>query len=89
MDNLAALIKWEDRDSEDVKALKTYARLVINTNDTEVLERAVPSFEFGSWYNAGDSLFSIFMAVRERFLATDTSFRVKETVAKQLAYFKD
>lgn len=88
-DNVEALTKWEDNDGENVKALKTYARLVLNTNDTEALERAVPSFEFRPWYRAGDSLFPILMAVRERFLATDTSFRVKETVHRQTVYFKD
>ncbi|KZT41534.1 hypothetical protein SISSUDRAFT_1059267 [Sistotremastrum suecicum HHB10207 ss-3] len=89
VEDMEALIRWDDNDSKDTKALKTYARLVLNTNDPEVLERAVPSFEFGKWYTAGTPMFSVFLAVRERFLATDTSFRVKETVLKQLLRFKD
>ncbi|KZT41682.1 hypothetical protein SISSUDRAFT_233291 [Sistotremastrum suecicum HHB10207 ss-3] len=86
--DLASVIQWQKDDRPDVVALKTYAKLVLNTNDVEILERAVPSFEFGQWYDAGDRLLPVFHAVRERFLATDTSFRVKETVHKQLAYLK-
>ncbi|KZS92061.1 hypothetical protein SISNIDRAFT_486993 [Sistotremastrum niveocremeum HHB9708] len=81
------MMKESEDDRENVQALKAYARLIINTNDAEVLERAVPSFEIGEWYNARDTLWEVFLAVRERFLATDTSFRVKETVNKQLVYF--
>ncbi|KZT31197.1 hypothetical protein SISSUDRAFT_1067979 [Sistotremastrum suecicum HHB10207 ss-3] len=83
------LIRTDEKDTDNVKALKTYARLVLNTTDAEVLERTVPSFEIGEWYNAGVELWDVFLAVRERFLATDTSFRVKETVKKQLVYFRE
>ncbi|KZS92085.1 hypothetical protein SISNIDRAFT_467308 [Sistotremastrum niveocremeum HHB9708] len=83
------LVRAEEEDTDTVKALKTYARLVLNTTDAEVLERTVPSFEIGEWYTAGDKLWDVFLAVRERFLATDTSFRVKETVNKQLVYFSE
>ncbi|KZS88893.1 hypothetical protein SISNIDRAFT_528660 [Sistotremastrum niveocremeum HHB9708] len=88
-EDVAALIKWQTDDAPNILALKTYARLVLNTNDAEVLERTVPSFEFGEWYAATDSLLPVFHAIRDRFLATDTSFRVKETVDKQLVYLKD
>ncbi|KZS92057.1 hypothetical protein SISNIDRAFT_467286 [Sistotremastrum niveocremeum HHB9708] len=80
------LVKARDDENENVEALKTYARLVLNTNDAEVLERAVPSFEIGEWCKSGGELLPVFLAVRDRFLATDTSFRVKETVKKQLVY---
>ncbi|KZT31278.1 hypothetical protein SISSUDRAFT_1067898 [Sistotremastrum suecicum HHB10207 ss-3] len=83
------LTRVREGDTDSVRALKTYARLVINTNDTEVLERAVPSFEIGEWCKSGGKLLSVFLAVRERFLATDTSFRVKETVTKQLVYCRE
>ncbi|KZT32270.1 hypothetical protein SISSUDRAFT_1133257 [Sistotremastrum suecicum HHB10207 ss-3] len=83
------LIRTEETDSDSVKALKTYARLVLNTTDAEVLERTVPSFEIVEWYSAGDTLWDVFSAVRERFLATDTSFRVKETVHKQVVYCRE
>ncbi|KZS92081.1 hypothetical protein SISNIDRAFT_132480 [Sistotremastrum niveocremeum HHB9708] len=76
-------------DNENVQALKAYARLVINTKNAEILESAVPSFEISEWYKNGDQLLEVFLAVRERFLATDTSFRVKETAQQQLAYFAD
>ncbi|KZT35139.1 hypothetical protein SISSUDRAFT_199648 [Sistotremastrum suecicum HHB10207 ss-3] len=89
VEDVEALVRWQKSDPEDVQALKAYARLVINATDMEVLERAVPSFEFGEWHKAGMSLSPIFMAVRDRFLATDTSFRLKETVNQQLVYFKD
>lgn len=78
------LMTEEEGDNETVQALKAFARLVINTNDAEVLERAVPSFVIGEWCISGGDLLPVFLAVRERFLATDTSFRVKETVKKQL-----
>ncbi|KZT32019.1 hypothetical protein SISSUDRAFT_625860 [Sistotremastrum suecicum HHB10207 ss-3] len=84
---IEALTKENEEDDATVQALKAYARLVLNTNDAEVLERAVPSFEIGQWYSAGVELWDLFLAVRERFLATDTSFRVKETVTQQLVYF--
>ncbi|KZS90441.1 hypothetical protein SISNIDRAFT_179696 [Sistotremastrum niveocremeum HHB9708] len=89
VEDVEALVRWQKSDPEGVQALKAYARLVINATDMEVLERAVPSFEFGEWHKAGMSLSPIFMAVRDRFLATDTSFRLKETVNQQLVYFKD
>ncbi|KZT41795.1 hypothetical protein SISSUDRAFT_203573 [Sistotremastrum suecicum HHB10207 ss-3] len=82
--DVMSVIQWRDGDSTEVQALKAYARLVIDTNDTEVLERAAPSFDFGRWYTAGDSLFAAFIAVRDRFLASDTLFRLKETVHKQV-----
>ncbi|KZT33160.1 hypothetical protein SISSUDRAFT_1066350 [Sistotremastrum suecicum HHB10207 ss-3] len=88
-EDMGALVKWKKGDAPNISALKTYAKLVLHTNDVEVLERAVPSFEFGEWYTASDSLFPVFHAVRDRFLATDTSFRVKETVHKQLVCLKD
>ncbi|KZT31688.1 hypothetical protein SISSUDRAFT_675775 [Sistotremastrum suecicum HHB10207 ss-3] len=86
---IEVLLKENEDDNETVQALKAYARLVVNTNDAEVLERAVPSFELGEWCRSGGDLLPVFLAVRERFLATDTSFRVKETVTKQLVYCRE
>lgn len=87
--DVEGLLRWDDNDNKETLTLKTYARLVLHTNDTEVLERAVPSFEFRKWKKAGDKLFPVFRAVWDRFLATDTSFRVKETASSQLVHFKD
>ncbi|KZT34808.1 hypothetical protein SISSUDRAFT_242511 [Sistotremastrum suecicum HHB10207 ss-3] len=84
IEDVTALIKWNDSDSTDEKALKTYARLVIDTSDTEVLERAVPSFDLEAWHDHASALTPVFHAVRRRFLSTDTSFRVKETIYHQL-----
>ncbi|KZS86786.1 hypothetical protein SISNIDRAFT_461492 [Sistotremastrum niveocremeum HHB9708] len=83
------LLIENQNDTENVQALKAYARLVLSANNAEVLERAVPSFAIAEWYQAGTELWNVFLAVRERFLATDTSFQVKQTVDKQLAYFVD
>ncbi|KZT32326.1 hypothetical protein SISSUDRAFT_1055684 [Sistotremastrum suecicum HHB10207 ss-3] len=83
------LIQWKKDDATNILALKTYAKLVLNTNDAEVLDCAASSFEYQQWHDARDSLLPVFHALRERFLATDTSFRVKETVHKQLVYLKD
>ncbi|KZT34991.1 hypothetical protein SISSUDRAFT_1064843 [Sistotremastrum suecicum HHB10207 ss-3] len=88
-EDLEDLIRWRKDDATNILALKTYAKLILNTNDAEVLDRAVPSFEYRQWHDARDSLLPVFYAVRERFLASDTSFRVKETVHKQLVYLKD
>lgn len=89
IDDVAALVKWNGSDAEEEEVLKTYARLVIETSDAEVLERAVPSFDFEAWYSHIYSLAPAFHAVRRRFLSTDTSFRVKETVYKQLVPSKN
>ncbi|KZS88905.1 hypothetical protein SISNIDRAFT_469798 [Sistotremastrum niveocremeum HHB9708] len=88
-EDVTTLIQWKKDDRADIIALKTYAKLVLNTHELEVLERAVPSFEYAQWYLAGDSLLPVFHAVRERFLATDASFRVKETVHSQLLYLTE
>ncbi|KZS92286.1 hypothetical protein SISNIDRAFT_550672 [Sistotremastrum niveocremeum HHB9708] len=82
-------VRLKEDDDDSVRTLKIYARLIINTNDPEILERVVPSFEFREWYRAGEQLWPVFLAVHERFMATDTSFRVKETLHKQLVYFAD
>ncbi|KZS91596.1 hypothetical protein SISNIDRAFT_161511 [Sistotremastrum niveocremeum HHB9708] len=89
VESVGFLIKWDDNDDETLKALKTYARLVIDTSDAELLQQVAPSFNFRSWYLAGDALFPVFLAVRERFLATDTSSSVKETILEQLRSFAD
>ncbi|KZT38519.1 hypothetical protein SISSUDRAFT_735690 [Sistotremastrum suecicum HHB10207 ss-3] len=88
-DRLEALIKWNDKDSEVERELKTYARLAINTGDAELLDRISPSFNFAKWSQTGESLSPIFKAIHARFLATDTSFRVKETTQMQLIYFRN
>lgn len=87
-ESVESLIRWDDSDSKDVQALKSYARLVLSTNDLEILERAVLSFEFGKWHLGGDALFPVFKAVWDRFMGTDTSYRVKETTQRQLVNFK-
>ncbi|KZS88906.1 hypothetical protein SISNIDRAFT_489752 [Sistotremastrum niveocremeum HHB9708] len=87
-ESIEDLIRWEDHDSKDLQIRKAYARLVLNTTDTDILERAVPSFKFSRWYNASEPPSAIFLAVYDRFLATDTSIRAKETVYKQLVYFQ-
>ncbi|KZT36118.1 hypothetical protein SISSUDRAFT_1063911 [Sistotremastrum suecicum HHB10207 ss-3] len=63
--------------------LKVYASVVINSPEAEVLDKVVPSFRFGPWAQAGDHFFSLFDAVYERFMATDTSIRVRETIDEE------
>ncbi|KZS87158.1 hypothetical protein SISNIDRAFT_471178 [Sistotremastrum niveocremeum HHB9708] len=62
------------------ETLKLYAAMVMNTTETDVLEKAVPSFRFTPWLEVPDGLFRLFEGVFQRFMATDTSIRVKETV---------
>ncbi|KZT34200.1 hypothetical protein SISSUDRAFT_1053165 [Sistotremastrum suecicum HHB10207 ss-3] len=71
----------------DKEILKTFAGVVMNTAETEVLEKAVPSFRFHPWFRSGDSEYPLFEAVYTRFIATDTSIRVKETLAQQIISF--
>lgn len=84
---------WYDNDGEarsiTTETLKVYARLVKNATETEVLDRAVPSFSFIPWYSADNTLSPIFEATYSRFSATDTSFRVKETLVQHLVAFGD
>ncbi|KZT33162.1 hypothetical protein SISSUDRAFT_1066352 [Sistotremastrum suecicum HHB10207 ss-3] len=87
--DLVRLLQCKDSDGTDVRALKTYAQLVLSTSDMAVLEQLVPSFEFGEWYLAGDSLFPIFKAVYQRFVAPDTTVRVKETIVQHFQAFGD
>lgn len=79
--------KGEQRIS--LETLKVYARLVKNATETEVLDRAVPSFSFIPWYSADDNLFPIFETIYARFTETDTTFRVKETLVQQFVAFRD
>lgn len=65
------------------ETLKVYASVVINSPEAEVLDKVVPSFRFAAWIKAGGHLFPLFHAVYERFMATDTSIRVKETIDEE------
>ncbi|KZS89479.1 hypothetical protein SISNIDRAFT_225864 [Sistotremastrum niveocremeum HHB9708] len=67
-----------------VETLKVFASVVINAPEAEVLEKVVPSFRFGPWIETGDHLFPLFKAVFDRFMATDTSIRVRETLGNEL-----
>ncbi|KZT33071.1 hypothetical protein SISSUDRAFT_444759 [Sistotremastrum suecicum HHB10207 ss-3] len=69
------------------ETLKVYASVVINSPEAEVLDKVVPSFRFGPWAQAGDHLFPLFEAVYERFMATDTSIRVRETIDEEFRSF--
>ncbi|KZT32757.1 hypothetical protein SISSUDRAFT_488668 [Sistotremastrum suecicum HHB10207 ss-3] len=87
--SIEELMDNSDDDSETLRSLKIYARLVVNTNDPDVLERVAPSFEFSEWYQVRDGMWPVFEAVWDRFMSTDTSTRAKETVRKQLVIFRD
>ncbi|KZS92023.1 hypothetical protein SISNIDRAFT_467260 [Sistotremastrum niveocremeum HHB9708] len=87
--SIEELMDNSDDDSETVRSLKIYARLVFNTNDPDVLERVAPSFEFCEWYQVRDRMWPVFEAVWDRFMGTDASTRAKETVRKQLVIFRD
>ncbi|KZT39585.1 hypothetical protein SISSUDRAFT_1061062 [Sistotremastrum suecicum HHB10207 ss-3] len=69
------------------ETLKLYSSTVMNTTETDVLEKAVPSFRFIAWFEAPDALFPLFESVYQRFMATDTSIRVKETVDQHFLSF--
>ncbi|KZT39331.1 hypothetical protein SISSUDRAFT_1045801 [Sistotremastrum suecicum HHB10207 ss-3] len=74
-------------DEVTMEMLKVYARLVTNASETELLDKVVPSFSFDPWYQAGDDVFPIFEAIYTRFSETDTSLRVKATLAAHVEPF--
>ncbi|KZT43202.1 hypothetical protein SISSUDRAFT_1040655 [Sistotremastrum suecicum HHB10207 ss-3] len=69
------------------ETLKVFASVAINSPEVEVLDKVAPSFRFGPWFEAGNNFFSLFEAAYDRFMATDTSIRVKETISEEFMSF--
>ncbi|KZS91292.1 hypothetical protein SISNIDRAFT_551102 [Sistotremastrum niveocremeum HHB9708] len=61
-----------------------FIRLIADAQDPTVLDRAVPSFSFETWFRYGDESFDVLKGAYDRLMATDTSLRVRETVKARL-----
>ncbi|KZS89490.1 hypothetical protein SISNIDRAFT_226475 [Sistotremastrum niveocremeum HHB9708] len=87
--DMAQFVELKSDESSYMETLRIYAGVVLKTSDTEVLEKAVPSFEYLEWRSPDDAdgILSAFKAIHARFMASDTSLRVKETVFQQLVAF--
>ncbi|KZS89468.1 hypothetical protein SISNIDRAFT_469241 [Sistotremastrum niveocremeum HHB9708] len=69
------------------ETLKVFASVVINSPEAEALDTVVPSFRIGPWVAARPDLFPLFRAAYDRFMATDTSTRVRETLEEEFISF--
>ncbi|KZT39558.1 hypothetical protein SISSUDRAFT_629050 [Sistotremastrum suecicum HHB10207 ss-3] len=87
-EDVGDLLEVKKDDDEDVETLKVYAGVVLNATEPETLEYAVPSYRWNDWLLFKDDLLPLFEAVYERFMASDTSIRVKETVIQHLIEFR-
>ncbi|KZT33395.1 hypothetical protein SISSUDRAFT_418129 [Sistotremastrum suecicum HHB10207 ss-3] len=77
--------EWEETRAAREEAVSTYARLISETNDPNLLDRAAPSLVFKECMSSA-SLPHLIAATR-RLLSTDTSIRVKATVRTQYDAF--
>ncbi|KZT32000.1 hypothetical protein SISSUDRAFT_1067276 [Sistotremastrum suecicum HHB10207 ss-3] len=72
--------------SED-ELMNAYFELLTDTSDPILLERAVASFRYRDWVQYGDGSMDQLRKVLSRLMATDVSFRVRETVSAQISRF--
>lgn len=75
-----------NRDSRD-ELMNAYLELIADASDPILLERAAASFCYGAWVQYGEGSMDQLEKVYSRLTATDTSFRVRETVNAQIARF--
>ncbi|KZS88231.1 hypothetical protein SISNIDRAFT_532527 [Sistotremastrum niveocremeum HHB9708] len=74
------------RDSLD-ELMNAYLEMITDASDPILLERAAASFCYRGWVQHGDGSISQLGKVYSRLTATDTSFRVRETVNAQISRF--
>ncbi|KZS88849.1 hypothetical protein SISNIDRAFT_459272 [Sistotremastrum niveocremeum HHB9708] len=70
------------------KWMKTYLELMADASEPGLLERAAASFSFSHWVQHGGGTVNDLWTVRTRLNATDTSFRVRETINAQIPRFR-
>ncbi|KZT36929.1 hypothetical protein SISSUDRAFT_912380 [Sistotremastrum suecicum HHB10207 ss-3] len=70
------------------KWMKTYLELLADASEPALLERAAASFSFSHWVQHGGGTVDDLWTVRTRLSATDTSFRVRETINAQIPRFR-
>ncbi|KZS87023.1 hypothetical protein SISNIDRAFT_491424 [Sistotremastrum niveocremeum HHB9708] len=76
-----------DRDSRD-ELINAYLELIADASDPILLKRAAASFCYREWVQHGDRSINQLSKVLSRLTATDTSFRVRETVNMQISRFR-
>ncbi|KZS87008.1 hypothetical protein SISNIDRAFT_538360 [Sistotremastrum niveocremeum HHB9708] len=69
------------------KLLATYLDQIAEASDPTLLDRAVASLTYGDWVQYGGGSVDQLQKVYTRLMATDTSFRVKETINAQVSLF--
>ncbi|KZT33840.1 hypothetical protein SISSUDRAFT_377976 [Sistotremastrum suecicum HHB10207 ss-3] len=75
-----------NRNSKD-ELMNAYLDLIADASDPILLERAAASFSYRDWVQYGDGSVDQLRKVYSRVMATDTSFRVRETVNAQISRF--
>ncbi|KZS86547.1 hypothetical protein SISNIDRAFT_491857 [Sistotremastrum niveocremeum HHB9708] len=75
-----------NRHSED-ELMNAYYELLADTSDPILLERAAASFCYRDWVLYGEGSIDQLKKALDRLMATDTSFRVRETVNAQFSRF--
>ncbi|KZT33844.1 hypothetical protein SISSUDRAFT_1065816 [Sistotremastrum suecicum HHB10207 ss-3] len=75
-----------NRNSKD-ELMNAYLELIADASDPILLERAAASFRYRDWVQHGDGSIDQLSKVLSRLMATDTSFRVRETVNAQISRF--
>ncbi|KZT38891.1 hypothetical protein SISSUDRAFT_707913 [Sistotremastrum suecicum HHB10207 ss-3] len=71
-------------DSMD-KLMNAYLELIAEVNDPNLLEGVVASFSYSDWVQYGDGCVEQLTKVVNRFMASDTSRRVRQTVMSQIS----
>ncbi|KZS91742.1 hypothetical protein SISNIDRAFT_467350 [Sistotremastrum niveocremeum HHB9708] len=67
--------------------LRAYMSLIADAHDRKLLDRAVASFSYAASVNSGEHMMDLVREAYERFMATDSSLRVRETVKAQISRF--
>ncbi|KZS88901.1 hypothetical protein SISNIDRAFT_489748 [Sistotremastrum niveocremeum HHB9708] len=88
----ALVLRWRVKVEMNVptKLFMTYLELIAEASDSNLLERAAPSFSFTDWFNShiDDSTEQLEKACR-RLMASDVSLRVRQTIEDRFSVFKN
>ncbi|KZS86549.1 hypothetical protein SISNIDRAFT_491859 [Sistotremastrum niveocremeum HHB9708] len=93
MNSMMKASHWIERNRAEVECesidqlLLTYLDQIAEASDPSLLDRAVASLSYRDWVQHGDGSVERLQQVFRRLMATDTSFRVKETVSAQISRF--
>lgn len=85
--DLARKVRRRVNNLDMSKHLHTFWHLVVEAGDPRLLDRAVPSFSYSHFLMWGGDSFRAMRGAYDRFTATDTSLRVRETIRVQILRF--